>query len=208
MSIAQPLRISYIELRSTKDIEFIELITPGYRLNIQQQSKNIFRQHFLQPLTVQGEAFSFSVHRKKWYPSLTPAVKDIQINVYDVLSNSQAQKFQTIRSKLDITIGLSPRSTSVIPPAQADSTPPSVDELLLATEELVGKCRRLRILVVGQSGVGKSTLIKQTFGIEQSSAGYSAPTADIERELISPQNDQFVLHRTGRSGWTSRISYM
>ncbi|KIK19424.1 hypothetical protein PISMIDRAFT_107596, partial [Pisolithus microcarpus 441] len=45
------------------------------------------------------------------------------------------------------------------------------------------------------SGVGKSTLINKTFGIEQASAEFFEPgKADIEKELISQQNDRFVLH--------------
>ncbi|KIK17545.1 hypothetical protein PISMIDRAFT_111162 [Pisolithus microcarpus 441] len=46
-----------------------------------------------------------------------------------------------------------------------------------------------------QPGVGKSTLINRTFGIERASAENSEPgKASIEKELISQQNDRFVLH--------------
>ncbi|KAI6113478.1 hypothetical protein EDD16DRAFT_1865173, partial [Pisolithus croceorrhizus] len=63
------------------------------------------------------------------------------------------------------------------------------------TEELLNECPRFRILVIGQSGVGKSTLINRAFGIEQASAEFFEPgKADIEKELISQENDRFVLH--------------
>ncbi|KAI6046614.1 hypothetical protein EDC04DRAFT_2995151 [Pisolithus marmoratus] len=210
MSVAQPLRISCtvfgllfsmvllnideadIELRSTKDIDFVELIFRDCRRPIRQQSKNFFREEFPQPLTVQGEAFSFSVQWHKWYSFCIPVVNNIQVNVRDVLSNSQAHKFQTVRSKLDITVGLSPNSTSadiVSPPVPNNNGLPST------TDELLNQCPRFRILVIGQSGVGKSTLINKAFGIIQASAENFEPgKADIKKELIAPQNDRFVLH--------------
>lgn len=196
MSVTQPLRISYIELQSAKNIECIELIFPDSRRSIRQQGKNHFREEFPQSLAIQGEAFSFLVHWKKWYSWLKPAVENVRIDVRDILSNSQAQKFQTMRVKLDITIGLSPSSTSVdVVRAQDNPAPPNTDGLRSTTGELLGQCPRFRILVMGQSGIGKSTLINRAFGIEQASAEHFVPgEADVEKELISPQNNRFVLH--------------
>ncbi|KAI6046615.1 hypothetical protein EDC04DRAFT_2887881 [Pisolithus marmoratus] len=197
MSVAQPLRISYIELRSAKDVEYIELIIPGCRRSIQQQSTKLFREEFPQPLMIQGKAFSFSVYRKKWYSSFIPAaINGIKINVCDVLSNSREQKFQAVHRELDITIGLSPNSPSVdATPTRVTPTPSNINGLRPTTDELLNQCPRFRILVIGQSGVGKSTLINKAFGIEKASSENLEPgKADIEEELISPQNDRFVLH--------------
>ncbi|KAI6019523.1 hypothetical protein PISMIDRAFT_14989, partial [Pisolithus microcarpus 441] len=146
--------------------------------------------------TVQGEALSFSVHRKKRYPFRIPAVDNIQIDVREVLSDSRPHKFQTKRSKLDITIGLSSNRLSAdVVPAQDNPTPPNTNSLRATTEELLDQCPRFRILVIGQSGVGKSTLLQRVFGIDQASAENLKPgAANIEEELISPQNDRFVLH--------------
>ncbi|KAI5988483.1 hypothetical protein F5J12DRAFT_898167 [Pisolithus orientalis] len=210
MSIAQPLQISCttfelrfpmvvqtntdrtdIELQMLEDhIEFIEVILPSCRRSIRPRSKNLFREEFPQPLTVEGEAFSFSVHKKKWYSKVIPVVKVVRINVNDVLSNSREQKFQTVRNKLDITIGLSPCSTPV-----GDSAPTNTGVLRPTTEDLLKECPRFRVLVIGQSGVGKSTLIRQAFGIEEAVAKDDKPgEADIGKELTSWQNDRFVLH--------------
>ncbi|KAI5991359.1 hypothetical protein EDC04DRAFT_1343964 [Pisolithus marmoratus] len=66
---------------------------------------------------------------------------------------------------------------------------------LLPMNSLASVLGVFRILVIGQSGVGKSTLINKAFGIEQASAENFEPgKADIEKELVSPQNDRFVLH--------------
>ncbi|KAI6135274.1 hypothetical protein EV401DRAFT_519700 [Pisolithus croceorrhizus] len=79
--------------------------------------------------------------------------------------------------------------------AQDNSTPPTTDSLRPTTEALLSQCPRFRILVIGQSGVGKSTLIQRAFGIGKASAENLSPgNANIKEELISPQNDRFVLH--------------
>ncbi|KAI6135275.1 hypothetical protein EDD17DRAFT_1604367 [Pisolithus thermaeus] len=139
MSAAQPLRISYIELQSARDVEYVEVLFLGCRRGIRQQDENHFREEFPEPITVQGEAFSFSVHRKRWYSFCIPAVNSIQINVRDILSGSRSHKFQTERSKLDITIGLSPNCTSVdVVPAQDNSTPPNTDSVRSKPDITIG----------------------------------------------------------------------
>ncbi|KIK17559.1 hypothetical protein PISMIDRAFT_222514 [Pisolithus microcarpus 441] len=202
MSAAQPLRISYIELRSTKDVEYVEVLFHGCRRSIRRQDKNHFREEFLEHLTVQGEALSFSVHWKRWYSFCIPAINNVRINVRDVLSNSRSHKFQTERNKLDITIGLSshPPSADVVP-TQGKSMPPDNDSLSPTTKALLDQCPRFRILVIGQCGVGKSTLIQRAFGIEQASTDSLEPgQANIEKELMSQENDRFVLHDIVHNG--------
>ncbi|KAJ7290316.1 hypothetical protein C8J57DRAFT_340106 [Mycena rebaudengoi] len=51
---------------------------------------------------------------------------------------------------------------------------------------------RLRILVVGKSGVGKTSLISSAFKI--SPYGHSSAQLDIEEEITFAQNPHFVLH--------------
>ncbi|KAI6041814.1 hypothetical protein EDC04DRAFT_2601447 [Pisolithus marmoratus] len=202
-----------IELRSAKDVEYIELIIPGCRRSIQQQSTKLFREEFPQPLpfvpnsTIQGEAFAFSAYRKKWYSNFIPAaINKININVRDVLSNSREQtlaEFQAVHRELDITIGLSPNSPSVdATPTRVTPTPSNINNLRPTTDELLNQCPRFRILVIGQSGVGKSTLINKAFGIEKAVEYLYKHTgentepgkANIEEELVSPDNNRFVLH--------------
>ncbi|KAI6113476.1 hypothetical protein EDD16DRAFT_1137905 [Pisolithus croceorrhizus] len=103
---------------------------------------------------------------------------------------SYQHRFQTVCNRLVITLGL---SSSSFPASSVASR--GANGLRPTTEELLNECPRFRILVIGQSGVGKSTLINRAFGIEQASAEFFEPgKADIEKELISQENDRFVLH--------------
>lgn len=78
------------------------------------------------------------------------------------------------------------------------SEPPNSEGLQPTTRELIDICPRFRILVVGKSGVGKSTLIDRVFGLGVARTAEDRPghTA-IEKEFISPENDRFVLHYGG-----------
>ncbi|KIK20975.1 hypothetical protein PISMIDRAFT_66967, partial [Pisolithus microcarpus 441] len=63
------------------------------------------------------------------------------------------------------------------------------------TEELIAQCPRFRVLVVGKTGVGKSSLIDRVFGTSTAGVADDKPgEAMIEKELISSQNDRFILH--------------
>ncbi|KDQ06233.1 hypothetical protein BOTBODRAFT_263641 [Botryobasidium botryosum FD-172 SS1] len=64
-----------------------------------------------------------------------------------------------------------------------------------ATDELFSECPRFRILVLGKSGVGKTSLIKNVFKIDTIKESNSiSGVSDINEELTSPGNDRFVLH--------------
>ncbi|KAF7343531.1 G domain-containing protein [Mycena sanguinolenta] len=63
------------------------------------------------------------------------------------------------------------------------------------TEEMLRECPRFRILVVGKSGVGKSSLINHAFGIDlATSSDQVRGICKIEDEIISKHNERFVLH--------------
>ncbi|KAI6111452.1 hypothetical protein EDD16DRAFT_1207430 [Pisolithus croceorrhizus] len=63
------------------------------------------------------------------------------------------------------------------------------------TQDLIAQCPRFRVLIVGKSGVGKSTLINRIFGVETASVAKDKPgEALIEQEFTSPQNDRLILH--------------
>ncbi|KAJ7229486.1 hypothetical protein C8J57DRAFT_1534455 [Mycena rebaudengoi] len=63
------------------------------------------------------------------------------------------------------------------------------------TDDILAECPRFRVLVVGRSGVGKSSLINHAFGIDQATVAHrQRGTCDIQYPIISEYNDHFVLH--------------
>jgi len=55
--------------------------------------------------------------------------------------------------------------------------------------------KRFRILAVGRSGVGKSSLINRVLGITTANVSHlKTGISDIERAYVSPWNKQFILH--------------
>ncbi|THU87516.1 hypothetical protein K435DRAFT_842508 [Dendrothele bispora CBS 962.96] len=64
-------------------------------------------------------------------------------------------------------------------------------------EETLAACPQFRILLVGNSGVGKSSLVSSIFNISKEQTGVQhgrAGAADINREYTSLSNPRFILH--------------
>ncbi|KAF8883267.1 hypothetical protein BD779DRAFT_1540399, partial [Infundibulicybe gibba] len=54
---------------------------------------------------------------------------------------------------------------------------------------------RFRILVIGKSGAGKSSLINAAFNVDLANVSHDrAGVSSIEQEITSPHNNRFVLH--------------
>jgi len=74
----------------------------------------------------------------------------------------------------------------------------SPDSLPSAVEKTLSVCPKFRILVVGNTGVGKSSLVSSVFniGIKDIDISHDCAVgkADIAREYTSDTNARFVLH--------------
>ncbi|KAJ7730914.1 hypothetical protein B0H16DRAFT_1584530 [Mycena metata] len=71
--------------------------------------------------------------------------------------------------------------------------PPQSSQLV--TKEILDECPRFRLLVVGRSGVGKSSLINYAFGIDKNSVSHQMRgKCDINEEITSTENPLFVVH--------------
>ncbi|KAJ7738773.1 hypothetical protein B0H16DRAFT_1569715 [Mycena metata] len=63
------------------------------------------------------------------------------------------------------------------------------------TDDILAECPRFRLLVVGNSGVGKSSLINYAFGIDLATVAHGKRgTCNIQDEIIPPHNAHFILH--------------
>ncbi|KAG6911381.1 hypothetical protein DXG01_016478, partial [Tephrocybe rancida] len=63
------------------------------------------------------------------------------------------------------------------------------------TESILRVCPRFRILVMGKTGVGKSRLINETFGVDDANVAHNeVGRADIDKEIYSKANPHFILH--------------
>jgi len=65
----------------------------------------------------------------------------------------------------------------------------------ITTIDQVKTDKRFRVLAVGRSGVGKSSLINRVLGIDVANVSHmETGISDIERAYVSPWNKQFILH--------------
>ncbi|KAJ7027607.1 hypothetical protein C8F04DRAFT_1122090 [Mycena alexandri] len=62
-------------------------------------------------------------------------------------------------------------------------------------DDILKACERFRIVSIGGSGAGKSSLVNSVFGVSDAKVSHFAPgEADIYHEFTSESNPRFVLH--------------
>jgi len=73
---------------------------------------------------------------------------------------------------------------------------PVSDAALPSTvDHITADCPQIRILVLGKTGCGKSSLINKVFGVDQAEVSHDRPgKADINTEFRHSSNNRFILH--------------
>ncbi|KAG2126191.1 hypothetical protein BD769DRAFT_1668628 [Suillus cothurnatus] len=197
--VSYSLRISGITVDSSKsrtNVEFAEVRIGKLRSPIEHEAGKIWRRTFSPPMQLpHGDVFSLHIQYKKWLGMKTKH-EDIIFNPEDisrVYSASERQEYTKFYNKIRIVVDLSGNTTTE--QAELSVSSSKGTEFRPTTFEVFRKCPRFRILVIGKTGVGKSSLINQAFGVEKTIASHDKPgEAGIDDEFISPENDRFVLH--------------
>ncbi|KAI6007079.1 hypothetical protein EDD15DRAFT_2358171 [Pisolithus albus] len=205
---SSPWQLSCIEVRGDKDIQCVNLVVGDERRPIPPQGGGMFSERFDERLSVAFRCIistilmSLTSHkrssatdqvtlevrrRKRRFFRATETVK-----VYSIEVRSDSGRQVIKRDKVDITLEVSSQPV----PIDHGSLPTATSgELKPTTEDLIAQCPRFRVLVVGKTGVGKSSLIDRVFGTKTTGVADDKPgEAKIEDGLISPQNDRFILH--------------
>ncbi|KAG2132691.1 uncharacterized protein EDB93DRAFT_1331612 [Suillus bovinus] len=185
---SDPLHISSIAFRlddaSKKKIDSAELKLDSQLQKIHhssEQDKNLSAK-FDPAITVTTEQVSLSVHCYHTIMGVLPrkTTTNFSLNRKDILA-------QTVDPNGQREYSTSKRNMAVIIT--------TTSQLQSTSSDILKICPRFRLLVIGNTGVGKSTLIHQAFKVKEvHAAEYERGEADIHKEYTAPENERFVVH--------------
>ncbi|KAG1840871.1 hypothetical protein C8R48DRAFT_739820 [Suillus tomentosus] len=196
-TVSCPIRIYAVKVDFSKfktDITAFEVwigksLRPPY---VKHQARKSLRQTFFPPIVFSaGDTFSLHIQYIDRSLCLEMKTEEIIINP-DNLFRVWRREYIMVHKKFRIIIEFS-RNTGT--EAKHFVSPGESLELRPIADEIFRKCPRFRILVIGKTGVGKSSLLYRTFGVQRTfSLPYNPGDANIDYEFISPQNDKLVIH--------------
>ncbi|KAG6330463.1 hypothetical protein ID866_8626 [Astraeus odoratus] len=187
------LQITRVELQNAKvnKIESAELHIGSHKHKISSKSANgVLSEKFNPPLNCAlQDALSLTITKRKRWPSRGRVVSKVPISrdLREVSARAIENKV-SLKVHEDLTVVLE------------ISRPTSMKSLIPTTVETLDKCPRFRILVIGKTGVGKTSLINYAFGITDAVKWTKHPSdnrrgvAEINKPLTSDANERFVLH--------------
>ncbi|KAI6125664.1 P-loop containing nucleoside triphosphate hydrolase protein [Pisolithus croceorrhizus] len=177
-------RLLSVELHNAGDAESVEFVFDDgavHQLSRSPDGRGIFYKFFDQPLTF--ARLSVSVRR----PRQPSSDKPFTITCDAVASKLQGNEFRCRWNSRLIIFKVVPQCIPVGVPSPSESMSTDSGSLQIGP--------RYRILIFGQTGVGKSSLINQVLGREAARVENDrSGKADINKELTSPENDRFILH--------------
>ncbi|KAG6371903.1 hypothetical protein JVT61DRAFT_8911 [Boletus reticuloceps] len=169
---------------SRKTIESIKLRKNDELLRDVQKTVTaggVHREEF-HPHLVLGHEEHFSVSVScSWPAVLRQRVADVlvDLNIRDMECIRDAERVRSYRKK-----------------AQKVEVVVTGRHLFLpTTNPIIQSCPRFRLLIIGNSGSGKTSLLEKVFGVETVHTSWTARgISDIDQEFISPTNERFVVH--------------
>ncbi|KAG1892897.1 uncharacterized protein F5891DRAFT_1068363 [Suillus fuscotomentosus] len=194
-----PLYISGVIVdfsNSNKNVESAEVrICRKSPMPIESGAGKALRQTFSPPMNLSLEdTFSLHVRYKRWYGTEHEDIAFEPVeDMFRKCSTGERREYKKVHKNINIFVELSgnPTTEQTEQVFSSDET----RELRPTTDEIFRKCPQFRILVIGKTGVGKSSLINHAFGVQNATTSHAQPgEATIDQEFISPQNDRFILH--------------
>ncbi|KAG1733789.1 hypothetical protein EDB19DRAFT_1911354 [Suillus lakei] len=217
LTVPYPLYISSVSVdfsKSNKNVESAEVWIGRSPTLIERErgAGKALHRTFSPPMELsRGDTFSLHLRYKKWHGTKH---EDIDFEPEDMFGmcganerqgetmlvapspwshvlNLPCAEYNKIHKNITIVVDLSGNPTT-----EAEQLVSSSGKTLQPTTDEISRiCPRFRILVIGKTGVGKSSLINHIFGVQNALASHNKPgEASIDHELISPQNERFVLH--------------
>ncbi|KAG1720233.1 uncharacterized protein EDB91DRAFT_1282048 [Suillus paluster] len=167
---------------SHKKLEFAELKLDSQRPEIHRVSDEDrdLTAKFDPAIAMTTERASLSVHFRHHSMGMLQRKTTVEfpLDKKDILSNpvdkDGKREYRTTKRKITVVVTIS----------QLQSTSSDILEI----------CPRFRLLVIGKTGVGKSSLIQQAFKINEVVSEHTWGKADINTEFVAPENGRFVLH--------------